>query len=437
MARLMFPTPPGWLRRGPLREGAFRSSLHDERTAALLGTALGIAFTTAFLTGLISHELQLRHPPTWIPDRPVWIYRFTQGLHVASGLAAIPLLLAKLWTVYPRLFAWPPLSSIRHGLERLSILVLVAGAIFQLVTGLLNVIQWYPWAFAFVPTHYQLAWITVGALIVHIAVKAPAIARGYRRSGGRPMPGSGRVVESAIGSALESPAESTAGPGSGSTAGSDQAASSSPAPSGAGLLAPRPGTVSRRSLLIATGAAVGVVTLTTVGQSVTSLRALDLLAPRDPSVGPQSLPINRTAAQAGVQTIALDPTWRLEVDGPRAFQLSLAQLAALQQYEAVLPIACVEGWSVDGHWAGVRLRDLLDRAAAPPGADIRITSFEPAGFYKTTTMPREYARDPLTLLALRLGGRPLSVDHGYPARIIAPGRPGVLQTKWVQRIEVL
>ena len=423
MARLTFPTPPGWLRRGPLREGAFRSSLHDERTAALIGTALGVAFTTAFLTGLISHELQLRHPPTWIPDRPVWIYRFTQGLHIASGLAAIPLLLAKLWTVYPRLFAWPPLSSIRHALERLSILVLVAGAIFQLVTGLLNVIQWYPWSFAFVPTHYQVAWITVGALIVHIAVKAPAIARGYRRPAVQPS--ADLVPETADGSDHEPAPKPVA---------AEPIAAEPAAP---GLLARRPGTVSRRALLTSTGAAVGVVTLTTVGQSVTWLRGIDLLAPRDPSAGPQSVPINRTAAQAGVQTSALDPGWRLEVAGPRPFQLTLAQLAGLPQYEAVLPIACVEGWSVNGRWSGVRLRDLLDRAGAWPGADIRIVSFEKAGFYATTTMPREYARDPLTLLALRLGGQPLSVDHGYPARIIAPGRPGVLQTKWVQRIEVL
>ncbi|WP_148668402.1 molybdopterin-dependent oxidoreductase, partial [Streptomyces sp. WAC05950] len=27
------------------------------------------------------------------------------------------------------------------------------------------------------------------------------------------------------------------------------------------------------------------------------------------------------------------------------------------------------------------------------------------------------------------------LDHGYPARIIAPNRPGVLQTKWVGRLE--
>jgi DMSO/TMAO reductase YedYZ molybdopterin-dependent catalytic subunit len=44
--------------------------------------------------------------------------------------------------------------------------------------------------------------------------------------------------------------------------------------------------------------------------------------------------------------------------------------------------------------------------------------------------------DPLTLIALRLNGEPLHPDHGYPARLIAPNRPGVLQTKWVGRLTV-
>ncbi|MEP7092226.1 MAG: molybdopterin-dependent oxidoreductase [Nocardioidaceae bacterium] len=38
---------------------------------------------------------------------------------------------------------------------------------------------------------------------------------------------------------------------------------------------------------------------------------------------------------------------------------------------------------------------------------------------------------------MRLNGEALSIDHGYPARLIAPNRPGVLQTKWVARIEVV
>ncbi len=381
------------MRRGPLREGAFRSALHDERTASLVGTALGVAFATAFVTGLISHELQ--HPVSWWPvtTRPVWFYRFTQGLHVASGLAAIPLLLAKLWTVYPRLFAWPPVTSVLHALERLSIFVLIGGAIFELITGLLNIVQWYPWSFSFTGTHYWLAWITFGALLLHVAVKAPAIARGLAdRVGAR---------------------EAGAPPRE------------------------RRGAVSRRAMLAATGLAVGTVTLTTVGQSVTSLRSVDLLAPRDPTFGPEGVPINRTAAQAQVRQTALDPGWRLSVTGPRPYALTLPELAALPQYSANLPISCVEGWSVDAAWQGVRMIDLLKRVGAPAGAQVRVVSLERSGAYATMLMPHEYAQDPLTLLALRLHGQPLSLDHGYPARIIAPARPGVLQTKWVSRIEVL
>ncbi len=80
----------------------FKGGLHDARTATSIGRLLGPAFVVCFATGLISHFMQ--HPPGWladsIPSRPAWGYRVTQGLHVASGIAAIPLLLAKLWTVY-------------------------------------------------------------------------------------------------------------------------------------------------------------------------------------------------------------------------------------------------------------------------------------------------------------------------------------------------
>ena len=53
---------------------------------------------------------------------PVWGYRITQGVHVATGTAAIPLLFLKLWSVYPNLFRWPPLTSVQATrLERLSV----------------------------------------------------------------------------------------------------------------------------------------------------------------------------------------------------------------------------------------------------------------------------------------------------------------------------
>jgi hypothetical protein len=368
----------------------FRGRLHDARTATSIGRWLGPAFALCFATGLVSHFMQ--HPPGWladhIPSRPSWGYRVTQGLHVASGIAAVPLLLAKLWTVYPRLFEWPPLRSARHALERLSVAVLVAGAVFELATGLLNTVQWYPWPFSFVPVHYAVAWLVTGALVLHIAVKAPEIRAHWSRRSPRTL-------------AL-------------------------PAQDGA----------DRRSLLAAVGAAVGAVTLTTVGQSFTPLKDFILFAPRHPDHGPQALPVNRTAAAAGVGLVA-DEEYRLMVAGPRTYTLTLDELRALPQHEVELPIACVEGWSRSAHWTGVRVMDLLERAGAPPEARVRVVSLQLRGGYRVSEMGHPHARDPLTLLALRLNGEELHPDHGYPARLIAPNRPGVLQTKWVHRLEVL
>jgi DMSO/TMAO reductase YedYZ molybdopterin-dependent catalytic subunit len=377
---------------------SFSSRLHDERTAALIGTALGVAFATAFATGLISHLLQ--HPPGWLaghlPTRPSWGYRLTQGLHVSSGIAAIPLLFAKLWTVYPKLFEWPPLKSVAHALERLSILVLFAGAMFELVTGLLNAAQWYPWKFPFIQSHYWVAWITVGALIVHIGIKAPAIARGYRDTGKE-------LAGASVADEVDGRREG----------------------------------VSRRAFIATTAVATGTVTLATIGQSVNTLQKISVLSPRDVSVGPQHLPINRTAAQAGVTETAPHPDWTLQIDGPKPVTLSMSQLTALPQTEVRLPIACVEGWSVDARWSGVQIRTLLELVGAPEHADLRVHSLEERGSYNVSVMEREYARDPSALLALRLNGETLALDHGYPARVIVPNRPGVLQTKWVRRLEVL
>ncbi|WP_425269935.1 molybdopterin-dependent oxidoreductase [Kitasatospora cineracea] len=377
------PAPPDALRRGPFRAGAFRSPARGPRTAVVLGRWLGAALLLCFATGLVSHLLQ--DPPSrllavGLPTRPPWGYRVTQGLHVACGLAAVPLAGAKLWSVYPRLFEWPPARSVRHALERAAVAALVAAVLLELFTGLLNTLQWYPWPFPFRQTHYWTAWTAVGALLVHLAVKAPEIAAHWRRA--RSVPPAGR-----------------------------------------------------RAVLAATAAAVGAVTLTTAGQSVPWLRALDLFAPRRPGAGGSALPVNRTAAQAG--TVAVPADWHLTVNGPTPYRLDLAALRALPQTTAVLPIACVEGWSANGQWTGVPLPDLLRRAGLPPGSAVRVTSLEADGPYRTTDVPAPYADHPRTLLALALDGRPLTPDHGFPARLIAPDRPGVLQTKWVTRIDPL
>ena len=117
------------------------------------------------------------------PTSPSWLYGLTQGLHVNVGLAAVPLLLAKLWSVIPRLFAWPPVGSPAQGIERLAIALLVSSAIFEFVTGIMNAQYWYAFGFNFVIAHYYGAVIFVASLVLHVAVKSPVIVRAYRTRG--------------------------------------------------------------------------------------------------------------------------------------------------------------------------------------------------------------------------------------------------------------
>lgn len=159
----------------------FHSSLHDDRVVARLGVWLGLCLSICFLTGLVSHYQQ--HPVGWLPigPNPAWGYRVTQGLHIVTGTATLPLLLAKLHSVYPRLFD-RPLRSLGTLLEKLSIAVLIAATSFQLITGLMNVAQWYPWGFGFTGVHHAAAWLVIGGLLVHIAVKLPIIRRALAAS---------------------------------------------------------------------------------------------------------------------------------------------------------------------------------------------------------------------------------------------------------------
>ncbi|MFC3451361.1 molybdopterin-dependent oxidoreductase [Amycolatopsis speibonae] len=351
----------------------------SERVTSRIGLALAVTFTLCFVTGLISHLVQ--HPPSWFgwPSRPVWLYRVTQGTHVISGIASVPLLLAKLWSVFPKLFERPVIRSLPHALERLSILVLSAAVFFELVTGLFNVAQNYPWTFYFPQLHYALAWVAIGSILVHIAVKLPIVRRSVAQ-------------------------------------------------------APEP---SRRAFLRTTWLAAGVAVVATAGATVPLLRTVSGLSWRSDK-GPQGLPVNRTAEAAGVLDTARDPNWRLSVVTPKGTKTySLEELRALPRVSAELPIACVEGWSESASWSGVSLPELLRHAGSAPGTPVRVFSLEKAGPYGISDLPGEHTADELTLLALELNGEVLDADHGFPCRIIAPNRPGVLQTKWVTRLETL
>lgn len=196
--------------------------------------------------------------------------------------------------------------------------------------------------------------------------------------------------------------------------------------------------VSRRRFLLGVGVASAAMGALAFTHSQLPIGPFSLVDDRRRISSLQSLPVNRTARQAAVTELASDPNWRLSVvNGEKVRMLSLADLDALPQHHEVLPISCVEGWTVDAAWQGPLVADLLDLVDVPLDATVRMRSMQQRGAFSMTTMQPQYTHDPKTLLALHVNGERLSLDHGYPARIIAPGRPGVLQTKWLTAMEVV
>ncbi|MFE2252294.1 molybdopterin-dependent oxidoreductase, partial [Streptomyces lavendulae] len=129
--------------------------------------------------------------------------------------------------------------------------------------------------------------------------------------------------------------------------------------------------------------------------------------------------------------------WRLTVRGPAGeLRFSRAELLAMEQHRAELPIACVEGWSTpDQRWGGVRLTDLA--ALVGLGVDtppVLVESVQRGGSFRSAVLGDNQVRDGRSLLAVRVNGAVLSADHGYPARVIVAGAPGVHNTKWVTRL---
>jgi len=120
----------------------------------------------------------------------------------------------------------------------------------------------------------------------------------------------------------------------------------------------------------------------------------------------------------------IDPSsWSLRV-GKRRF--SHEELLVFDD-DLRATIDCTGGWYATQDWTGIRLDKLLEDVE---GASIVVTS--------ATGYARRF---PLTdasrlLLATRVGGNLLSEGHGFPARVVAPGRRGFWWVKWVTSIDV-
>ena len=143
------------------------------------------------------------------------------------------------------------------------------------------------------------------------------------------------------------------------------------------------------------------------------------------SLRPEALPVTQWLNDA-VQEIDAS-NWRLTVvSASETRELSYEELSSFDdRVRAVLD--CTGGWFSEQDWGGIR----LDRLFPDPGEARSVVVRSVTGYSR-----RFPVRDlPHLILGVRLGGRPLSAGHGFPARLVAPGRRGFWWVKWVASIE--
>ena len=285
--------------------------------------------------------------------RRAWLYALTQGLHTNVGLVAIPFLLAKLWSVIPRLFALPPVRRARR--RRSSgcrSRCWSSSAVFEFATGVMNAQYWYPFKFNFVVAHYYGAVVFVASLVLHVIVKLPVIARAYRERGVL------KPLRDDLAAHAPGAARRARRPG-------DAADPAAPTISRRGLFALR----RRRARWLLLVANVGAVDRRPAAASWRSSRR----AGSDRSGG--DFPVNKTAARGAASRRAMTGAgYRLELraGGARGLRSTATSCWRCRSARARLPIACVEGWTTTQEWTGVPLAALAERAGAPGATEVLV-----------------------------------------------------------------
>lgn len=148
---------------------------------------------------------------------------------------------------------------------------------------------------------------------------------------------------------------------------------------------------------------------------------------------PNDFPVTLTAGGADQP----DPdSWRMQLDGDvgQPLELSLDDLRRGDVQRHTYSLDCVLGWSVTRTWGGVPLRTLVEQAS-PQGELLSVVVRSTTGY--SVALLREQVDDPRTLVAFEVDGVDLTPEHGFPARIIAPGVIGELCLKWVRSVSVV
>ena len=146
----------------------------------------------------------------------------------------------------------------------------------------------------------------------------------------------------------------------------------------------------------------------------------------DPAIGPRDNSIK------GVQHVDING-YTLTIDGLVDTPVSLTydQVKALDAYERLITLHCVEGWDATVLWKGVLLEDLMNKAGVKPEA---VTVIFSAVDGYTTSLSLSTIKEKHLILAYQANGLDLPPEMGYPFIVVAEDKLGYKWARWVNRI---
>ena len=138
---------------------------------------------------------------------------------------------------------------------------------------------------------------------------------------------------------------------------------------------------------------------------------------------------------SGPQDVDIE-TYTLAVEGLVGEPLELTYdevLADRESFKKVVTLNCVEGWSVDILWEGVKVADVIDQAGVAPEANTVI--FRSVDGY-STSLPLAFVRDNDILMAYKMNDVALPPERGFPFQLVAESKWGYKWAKWITEIEL-
>lgn len=113
--------------------------------------------------------------------------------------------------------------------------------------------------------------------------------------------------------------------------------------------------------------------------------------------------------------------------------LTYKEVINRKNYEKVVTLDCVEGWSVTILWRGILVSELINESKPTP--DGKTVIFYAVDGY-STSFPLDYLQKNNILMAYKMNNVTIPPERGFPFQLVAESKWGYKWIKWINKIEI-